>query len=61
MKISEANLHSTTSVKQMRSVEQTGEITCSEWLTAAQLKLCGITGREDTVQLVGREGKRWRE
>jgi hypothetical protein len=36
----------TISVKQLGPIEQAGEITCSEWLTAAQLKLCGITDRD---------------
>jgi len=38
-------------MKQMSSTEQGGEITCREWLTAAQLKLRRITDREDTVNL----------
>jgi len=29
----------------------TGEITCSEHLTVAQLKPCAVRSREDTVQL----------
>jgi len=51
MNKSQENLECVASVKQLRSMEQAGEITCSECLTGALLELFGITGREVAVQM----------